>query len=53
MKRAWQILAHRRIIIGEIHMIPLKINNYNHMKLGYWELIVLNEPAQKEMYIGE
>ena len=32
MKRAWQNLAHKQIIASEIHMIPFKINNYNHMK---------------------
>ena len=25
------------MIMGEFHMIPLKINNYNHMKLS-WQL---------------
>ncbi len=32
MKRAWQNLAHKQTIASEIHMIPFKINNYNHMK---------------------
>ena len=32
MKRAWQNLAHRKMIISEIHLLPLKINNYKQMK---------------------
>jgi len=27
------------MIMGEFHMIPLKINNYNHMKRA-WQIIV-------------
>ncbi len=32
MKRAWQKLAHRGMIISEIHLLPLKTNNYKQMK---------------------
>ncbi len=32
MKRALQNLAHRWMIISEIHLLPLKTNNYKQMK---------------------
>jgi len=32
MKRAWENLVHKRMIISEIHLLPLKINNYKQMK---------------------
>jgi len=32
MKRAWQDLAHRWMIVSEIHLLPLKTNNYKQMK---------------------
>ena len=35
MKRAWQNFAHRRMIISEIHLLPLKTNNYKQMKLSW------------------
>jgi len=38
MKRAWQNLAHKGMFISEIHLLPLKINNYKQMK--YFLLII-------------
>jgi len=41
MKRAIQNLSHRKIILSELHRIPLKINNYNEMKIKIILLFVL------------
>src|SRR5690554_2037561 len=40
MKRACKFLHPRELLKSEFHMIPLKINNFNHMKKLY-RLIVL------------
>ncbi len=41
MKRAWQNLAHRRMFVSEIHLLPLKTNNYKQMKYNYLISILL------------
>jgi len=35
MKRAWQNLAHKEMFISELHLLPLKTNNYKQMKKSY------------------
>ncbi len=41
MKRAWQNLVHRGMFVSEIHLLPLKTNNYKQMKYNYLISILL------------
>ena len=39
------------MIMGEFHMIPLKINNYNHMKRAWQKLAHRRMINQRDTYV--